>query len=668
MSVALLFATSLAVAAEERIPVPPELQKEVNFWIRVYTEITTSEGFLHDQNDLGIVYRTLHFNSDVQPGQRRDAVDEEREKIEKMLRHLAAGDTDLNDEEKRIAAAFGAAGTPARFAEAANSVRFQLGQSDRFREGLERSSQWEAHIEQAFANLGLPPELAALPHVESSFDPTAYSKVGAAGLWQFMRATGRRYLRIDDAVDERMDPFRATEAAAQLLDYNYRFLGTWPLALTAYNHGAAGMRRAADSLNTTDIATIIRDYKSPTFGFASRNFFVSFLAALTIERDPEKYFPKLQPRPELSFTEVELPAYVPLAVLQKTLKVDRATLLQLNPAFRPALIDGSRYVPKGYKLRLPAGIKDLTSARLAQQISLSDQYINQPSARSYKVRKGDSLADVAKRTGIPAATIAQLNDLSGSTQPRAGRTLRLPEQAATRVSTVVASTPARPGAVAPPAPVVAAAGPATAPVAEVAEEPAPQEEISKTLAEQREEVAAIARTAKDPEPVSAAEAKAEGPSLVPGGGAVARSSEAIDYGVAADQTIRVAAEETLGHYADWLGVSANRLRTLNKLNAGTNIVIGRKLKLDFSKAKPAQFEARRRDFHEQLEAAFFANHRIAGTQVYVARRGDSLWNVAQRNGGLPAWLVLHYNPDVDFGALRAGLEIVIPKVELLPSG
>ncbi len=167
------------------------------------------------------------------------------------------GDTDLNDEEKRVAAAFGATGTPARFAEAANNVRFQLGQSDRFREGLERSSQWEAHIEQAFANLGLPPELAALPHVESSFDPTAYSKVGAAGLWQFMRGTGRRYLRIDDAVDERMDPFRATEAAAQLLDYNYRFLGTWPLALTAYNHGAAGMRRAADSLNTTDIVTIL---------------------------------------------------------------------------------------------------------------------------------------------------------------------------------------------------------------------------------------------------------------------------------------------------------------------------------------------------------------------------------------------------------------------------
>ena len=130
------------------------------------------------------------------------------------------------------------------------------------------------------ARLGLPPELAALPHVESSFDPTAYSKVGAAGLWQFMRSTGRRFLRIDSTVDERLDPFRETEAAAQLLSYNYRLLGSWPLAITAYNHGAEGMRRARDELGTDDIARIVHDYHSPSFGFASRNFYVSFLAAL----------------------------------------------------------------------------------------------------------------------------------------------------------------------------------------------------------------------------------------------------------------------------------------------------------------------------------------------------------------------------------------------------
>jgi len=127
--------------------------------------------------------------------------------------------------------------------------------------------------------------------------------VGAAGLWQFMRSTGRRYMRIDAAIDDRLDPFRSTEAAAQLLAYNYRLLGTWPLALTAYNHGAAGMRRAKDSMGTDDIERIVRNYKSPSFGFASRNFYVSFLAALEIDHNPEKYFKDIEPLPEVKFAK-----------------------------------------------------------------------------------------------------------------------------------------------------------------------------------------------------------------------------------------------------------------------------------------------------------------------------------------------------------------------------
>jgi membrane-bound lytic murein transglycosylase D len=638
-------------AAEEHITVPPQLQPEVDFWIRVYTEITTSEGFLHDQDDLSIVYRTLRFTRDVSSRERRKAIDDERKKIENMLKRLAAGASKLSEDEKRIASAFGDSGTRKRYAEAARNVRFQLGQADRFREGLERSSQWEVHIAQTFANQGLPPELAVLPHVESSFDPTAYSKVGAAGLWQFMRSTGRRYLRIDEAVDERMDPFRATEAAAQLLDYNYRSLGTWPLALTAYNHGATGMRRAVDKLGTRDIVKIIRNYKSSSFGFASRNFFPSFLAALTITRDQDKYFPNLKRRPELTFTEVEVPAYVPLKTLEKTLQVDHERLVKLNPAFRPALLEGSIYVPKGYRLRLPADATDWTSARLAQQIPSAEQFLNQPRPRTYRVQRGDSLSVIAARYGTSVATLARINNMATSGILRAGSTLRLPQQPAARVAAREAAVAAgEPGA--------------TAPAAVAPEE---AEQVSRALAEQRQESAALARSEQAAEPVSASEAEEEGPSLVPGG-AVARPSESIDYSVDDDQRIRVAAEETIGHYADWLGISASDVRRLNNLRFGASIAQGRRIKLDFSKVSQAEFESRRRAFHEQLEAAFFANHRIVGTQVQVARRGDSLWTLAQNNGRLPTWLVAHYNPDIDFGALRAGLEIVIPKVEELPPG
>src|SRR2546423_9587556 len=142
-------------------------------------------------------------------------------------------------DDERIKELWGAGGTPARLRSAIEDIRFQLGQADRFRAGLIRSGAWETHIAETLANLGLPAELAVLPHVESSFNPAAYSKVGAAGLWQFLRSTGRRYMRIDGAGGGRPDPFPSTEAAAQLLAYNHRVLGTWPLALTAYNHGTA---------------------------------------------------------------------------------------------------------------------------------------------------------------------------------------------------------------------------------------------------------------------------------------------------------------------------------------------------------------------------------------------------------------------------------------------
>jgi len=585
-----------AHAAEERIPFPPQLQPDVDFWIRVYSEISTSEGFLHDERDLSLVYRKMKFASDVTPHARREAVEAERKKIETMLHHLASGATDLSEDEQRIAALFGGKTGTARYAQAARNVRFQLGQSDRFREGLERSGTWEAHIAQTFANLGLPPELAVLPHVESSFDPAAYSKVGAAGLWQFMRATGKRFLRVDDAVDERMDPFRATEAAAQLLDFNYRLLGSWPLALTAYNHGAAGMRRARDSMGTSDIATIVRGYQSRSFGFASRNFYVSFLAALSIDRNPQKYFGDLKRHPEARFVEVELPAYVAMPALKQVLKLDKDKLARLNPAVRPAVWKGERYLPKGYRLRLPEEASQWTAQRLAGALGAENLYAGQPQKHGNRAKRAE---------------------------------------------------------------VVASAAPSPAPAAA-------SQAVSETLADQHAEERVLAQRKPAVEAVTADEAKEDGPSLVPGG-VVAQAAEVIDYTIGEDDSIRVAADETIGHYADWLGLSASRLRTLNHLRARSAVVMGRSLKMDFSKASREQFEHKRRAYHDALQASFFAAHRITGTQVYVTRRGDSLWNVTHRNGGLPTWLVRQYNPDVDFHGLRAGVEIVIPKVEAVPA-
>src|SRR5437868_8544052 len=359
-----------APGEESPVSRPPQLERDVEFWIRVYTQIDTDAGFLHDQYNLAVVYDTLHFEPTTTPGERERVVDRERERYGAALRRIAAaGDGPLSADDQRIKDLWGAEGTPSRLHAATEDIRFQLGQADRFRAGLIRSGAWETHIAQVLANLGLPAELAVLPHVESSFNPAAYSKVGAAGLWQFMRSTGRRYMRIDSAVDDRLDPYRSTEAAAQLLAYNYRVLGSWPLALTAYNHGAEGVRRAKETLGTDDIVRIVRTYKGRTFGFASRNFYVSFLAALEIDRNPEKYFGGVERASEARFQEVTLPAFVSIASLERVLKLDRQKLRALNPALLRAVWEGQRQVPRAYHLRLPIDGQKWTSELLAQRLS-----------------------------------------------------------------------------------------------------------------------------------------------------------------------------------------------------------------------------------------------------------------------------------------------------------
>lgn len=353
---------ALSATSTGSLPRYAELQRDVDFWIRIYSGVPTSRGLLHDPVDLSIVYG----EAAIPPGQpgspeRRAAIEAARERWRTALRQAAdaveAGTGSSSDDVLRalgVWSAQGATPTPAALREAAGRVRFQLGQSDRFRAGLERSGAWRPHIARTLAAAGLPAELIALPHVESSFDPFAGSKVGAAGLWQFMPGTGKLYLRVNAAVDERYDPFRATEGAVQLLANNFRLLGSWPLALTAYNHGAAGMRRARDTMGTDDFAVIARRYRGPAFGFASRNFYPSFLAALTIDQDPGRWFPGVVRAPEAAYTEIELPRSAWMFDLQRTVGLPTTQLRELNPALREAAWRGERPLPAGYRLRLPA--------------------------------------------------------------------------------------------------------------------------------------------------------------------------------------------------------------------------------------------------------------------------------------------------------------------------
>lgn len=649
----------VAPSEEIELPRPPVVQTAVDFWTRVYTDADTGSGYLHDARHLDIVYELIELPEGASRKTRARVVNATKQRYAQILGVLAKGRrTGLSAEEARVLALW--EGREDELDGAVGRLRFQLGQSDRFRAGLVRSGRWTPYIRSRFQNAGLPVQLTALPHVESSFDPGARSHVGAAGMWQFTRSTGRRYMRIDHVVDERLDPFLATDAAIQLLTHDYQVTGSWPLAITAYNHGAAGMRNAADSLGTDDIGVIIEQYRGRTFGFASRNFYPAFLAAVDVSTEPERYFGPVQPDPAADQEVLETDAYYPVASLAQALGVDRSTLRTLNPALSESVWIGDKYVPKGFPVRSPRGTTGAPDLQF--QLAAVERFDTQRPDEFHRVERGEALSVIASQYGVSVRQLMAANGLSNPNRIRAGTVLRLPIPArqphvqhavltdpssgrtvavrSPAAETLALNAPA-PKFVIPKAEVVAAETVAEAPEAEVLSE-APVAEVAATETE-------VAASADEAEVVL---------DLPP----MDLSADPSNYDVAADGTIEILPVETLGHYAEWLGVRASTLRSLNRIAYGSPVVVGHRLRLDFSRVDHDTFEARRRVFHRELQETFFARQHITGTTRHVVRPGDSLWELSEVRYRVPVWLLRQYNPDLDLSRIHPGNALVIPVI------
>ncbi len=404
---ALLFASAAGAAGAEALqrddfPRPPSLESQIRFWRAIFTEYSKHQIVLHDTVDLDKIYKVLDFRAEAEGGMspvllerlEREETEAELARLRTILRRLeaAGGDPDgLSAEERRVWMLFRDDPAPDRFLAAAaeDRLRSQRGLRERFAAGLRTGRQLFPAMERIFRARGLPPELTRLPLIESCFDLHAYSKVGAAGIWQFMPATARHFdMRVGPRIDERRDPIASTRAAARFLDVLHDRLGTWPLAITAWNHGPEGVARAVRLVGTRDIGTIVREYHGSGFGFASRNFYAEFLAALDVERHARAYFPDL---PEPGGPEVEQASAEPPGA-------------------------GADVEQRGEE---PARV----TRAVARVRPRPPHYL------THRVRSGQTLSHIARRYKVSVASLRTTNGLGRRSRLRPGQILKIPRSA-----------------------------------------------------------------------------------------------------------------------------------------------------------------------------------------------------------------------------------------------
>ena len=271
---------------------------------------------------------------------------------------------------------------------------------------------------------GIPQDLAYVALVESAFHPSALSRAKAKGVWQFVAGTGRMYgLKQDYWVDERSDPFKATEAAAKYLKTLYGIFGDWNLALAGYNAGEGRVLRAMAKPATSDYWSLTR---GRALRSETRNYVPLIQAAILIGKSPERYGFNFEPQPLPAFDTVSVDGAYDLRFIADCADSDLDTVRGLNPELRRMLTPASRT----YDVRVPAG----TTSAVGDCVASAPSH-RRVQLRTHVVTRGQTLASIARRYGTSTRELAAANGISSRTRLRAGTDLVIP--GTTRVARAV---------------------------------------------------------------------------------------------------------------------------------------------------------------------------------------------------------------------------------------
>lgn len=350
---------------------PPGMEDRVKLWELVYGEYDSSQLIFYHRDYPGIIYEVvLDF-----PRRKGKAMARIRERLYKLDRiEKKSSDPKIEIEKSPDAPEllalykkFEAITGKDKFAQAArrDTIGVLRGRKNELADAFLRAGPYLAAMERIFEDHGLPRELTRIVFVESMFERGAASSKKAHGVWQVLPGSAKPYLVITRAVDERRDPIASTRAAAQILKSNYERLGSWPLAVTAYNAGTARMKKAVEHTGTDSLPELLDQYDHRAIGFSVENFYTKVLGVVRAEKRLGPVIKKsnygLSP---LEYDLISLSRSYYLQALSRKLGMAPEMLITMNPAWTERVEKNITPIPKSYLLRIPKGSKSVVRETL----------------------------------------------------------------------------------------------------------------------------------------------------------------------------------------------------------------------------------------------------------------------------------------------------------------
>ncbi len=299
-------------------------------------------------------------------------------------------------------------------------VFFQTRLREKFELWLARSGQYVPLMKDILREHQLPEDLVFLALIESGFNPKAFSRAKAAGPWQFIKGTGKKYgLRIDQWIDERRDPVKSTAAAAKYLRDLFGMFGSWPLSMASYNAGEGRIMRAMARTKADDFWEL---KQSRHIRPETKNYVTKFMAATIIAKNPQKYGFFIEYHPPFTYDEVEIPKATALKTIAKAAGVTLAEIKAYNPELK------KESTPPGYPhyhLKLPAGTRETFLANFSPALEKEPKNTD---VQKHRISKGETLNSIARKYDVSVGSLLRANALGRNSMIKAGHYLIIPTE------------------------------------------------------------------------------------------------------------------------------------------------------------------------------------------------------------------------------------------------